>query len=227
MSVERIFEDAGGNFLNSFPWFVTKASHVKAFLFDWDGVFNSGAKGEGVSSGFTETDSMGLNMLRLSYWMTNSEIPIVGIITGQNNQSAIHLAKREHFKTVYYGFLNKKKAFEHFLKEHTLDANQVAYVFDDILDVAIADLCGLRIFVKNAGSLLFENFIRENNLADYITANDGNGNAVRETCELIIGVNGNYNQTIKERISFNPLYEQYLAERNKIIPDFFKEENNA
>ena len=225
MTVEKIFEDAGGNFLNSYPWFVTKASHVKAFLFDWDGVFNSGAKGEGITSGFTESDSMGLNMLRLSYWMTNSQMPIVGIITGQNNQSAIQLAKREHFKAVYYGFLNKKKAFEHFLEEQKLEASQVAYVFDDILDVAIADTCGLRIFVKNTGSPLFENFIKENSLADYITANKGNGNAVREACELIIGVNGNYNETIKERISFNPLYEKYLSERNKIVTDFFKEEN--
>jgi len=225
MTVEKIFEDAGGNFLNSYPWFVTKASHVKAFLFDWDGVFNSGAKGEGLSSGFTESDSMGLNMLRLSYWMTNSQMPVVGIITGQNNQSAIQLAKREHFKAVYYGFLNKKKAFEHFLEEHKLEATQVAYVFDDILDIAIADTCGLRIFVNNNGSPLFENFIKENNLADYITASKGNNNAVREACELIIGVNGNYNETIKERISYNPLYEQYLSERNGIVTDFFKEEN--
>jgi len=225
MSVEKIFEDAGGNFLNSYPWFVTKASHVKAFLFDWDGVFNSGAKGEGVSSGFTESDSMGLNMLRLSYWMTNSQMPVVGIITGQNNQSAIYLARREHFGAVYHGFLNKRKAFEHFLAEHKLEASQVAYVFDDILDIAIADVCGLRIFVNNNGSPLFENFIKENNLADYITANKGNCNAVREACELIIGINGNYNETIKERISYNLLYEKYIAERNSIITDFFKEEN--
>src|SRR5580698_1227362 len=106
MSIEKKFEDAGGNFMNSYPWFVTKLSHVKAFLFDWDGVFNSGVKGEGIHSGFTEADSMGLNMLRLSYWLTNSKIPLLGIITGQNNQSAIQLAKREHFNAVYYGFLN-------------------------------------------------------------------------------------------------------------------------
>src|SRR5665213_1147281 len=139
MHVEQIFEDNGGVFLTAYPWFVTKVSRIKAFFFDWDGVFNTGAKVEGHTSGFTETDSMGLNMLRLSYWLTNQKIPCLGVITGQDNSSAIQIAKRERFHSVYCGFLNKETAFKHLLKQNGLEPGQVAYVFDDILDVSIAD----------------------------------------------------------------------------------------
>lgn len=222
MHIEQIFEDNGGVFLTAYPWFVTKASRIQAFFFDWDGVFNTGAKGEGHNSGFTETDSMGLNMLRLSYWTANHTIPYVGIITGQNNQSAIQLAKRERFHSIYSGFLNKGTAFKHLLEQTGLEPGQVAYVFDDILDVAIADACGLRVYVKNSGSPLFENFIKENTLADYMCAAKGGANAVREFSELIIGVLGNYNETIKERIAFSPLYQEYLEDRNKIETGFYK-----
>jgi 3-deoxy-D-manno-octulosonate 8-phosphate phosphatase (KDO 8-P phosphatase) len=227
MHVEGIFEDNGGVFLTGYPWFVTKVSRIQAFIFDWDGVFNTGAKGEGHTSGFTETDSMGLNMLRLSYWLTNQKIPFLGVITGQNNQSAVQIAKRERFHSIYSGFLNKETAFNHLLAQTGLEASQVAFVFDDILDVAIADKCGLRVFVKNSGSPLFENFIKENTLADYITAAKGGANAVREFCELVIGVMGNYNETIKERIAFSPLYKEYLGQRNAIETGFWKLDGNA
>jgi 3-deoxy-D-manno-octulosonate 8-phosphate phosphatase (KDO 8-P phosphatase) len=221
MNTEEIFEDKGGRFISAFPWFVTKASRIKAILFDWDGVFNSGAKGEGLSSSYTETDSMGTNMLRLSYWMENKTIPFVGIITGQENISAMQLGKREHFNAVYSGYLNKELAFRHLLAENNLEEAQVAYVFDDILDVAIADKCGLRLMVNNNASPLFEKFIIDNGLADYITANGGANYAVREVCELLIGITGNYNETIKERVSFNDLYQVYIAERNAIETKLF------
>jgi 3-deoxy-D-manno-octulosonate 8-phosphate phosphatase (KDO 8-P phosphatase) len=221
MNTEEIFEDKGGRFLTSYPWFVTKVSRIKAIFLDWDGVFNPGVKGEGLASSYTETDAMGLNMLRLAFWMENRKIPFLGIITGQANASAIQLANREHFHAVYSGFLNKEMAFSHLLKTNNLEENEVAYIFDDILDLAIADKCGVRFAVKNSGSPLFEKFVAENSLADYVTANTGNTYAVREVCELLMGVMGNYNETIKERIAFNDLYKQYLADKNAISPDFF------
>jgi 3-deoxy-D-manno-octulosonate 8-phosphate phosphatase (KDO 8-P phosphatase) len=227
MHIEEIFVEAGGSFLNSYSSFVTRATRIKAILFDWDGVFNGGVKGEGIASHFTETDSMGLNMLRLGYWLSNKKIPLMGIITGQNNKSAIQLAQREHFHTVYSGFLNKELAFKHFLKENDLEASQVAFVFDDVLDISVADLCGLRCYVKNNSSPLFDKFIFENQLADYITANKGSNYAVREVCELMIGVMGNYNETIKERIAYSETYQQYFSERNAIETSFYSADGGA
>jgi len=221
MPVQAEFEKAGGTFVTPYADFVVKASKIKAVFFDWDGVFNSGTKGEGISSSYTETDSMGLNMLRLSYWLSNRKVPFLGVITGQNNQSAIHLAKREHFHVVYSGFLNKRLAFDHLLAENGLQADEVAFVFDDILDIAIADVCGLRMAVNNHASPLFKSFLKENGLADYWTANKGADYAVREVCDLLIGLNGNYPETLKERIAFSEYYQQYLGERNAIVTQFY------
>jgi 3-deoxy-D-manno-octulosonate 8-phosphate phosphatase (KDO 8-P phosphatase) len=39
---------------------------VRAFLFDWDGVFNTGLKSDGSPSGFSEADSMGTNLIRFA-----------------------------------------------------------------------------------------------------------------------------------------------------------------
>ena len=40
---------------------------IKAFVFDWDGVFNNGAKDSEGASPFNEVDAMGTNLLRFNH----------------------------------------------------------------------------------------------------------------------------------------------------------------
>jgi 3-deoxy-D-manno-octulosonate 8-phosphate phosphatase (KDO 8-P phosphatase) len=49
-----------------------------------------------------------------------------------------------------------------------------------------------------------------------MTACQGGQHAVREICELLTGLNGNYETTIENRIRFSGDYSSYLGERNKI-----------
>ena len=199
-----------------------KLIHVNTFLFDWDGVFNSGTKGENVNSNYTEVDSMGLNMLRFGYWLKNGKLPQLGIITGQNNLSAIHLAEREHFHFVYLGFINKSDALDHLKITHKVSDEQIAFSFDDVLDIPIAAKCGLRLAVKNNASPLFTHYLKDNNLADYITANAGANHAVREICELILGISETFNDAVRERAAFSETYQKYLAERNAVSTKYYK-----
>src|SRR5215207_7239956 len=78
----------------------SRLHRVKAFVFDWDGVFNGGEKDEHGSSPFNEVDAMGTNLLRFNHHLRNNAQPAVAIITGENNKAAISFAKREHFNAV-------------------------------------------------------------------------------------------------------------------------------
>jgi 3-deoxy-D-manno-octulosonate 8-phosphate phosphatase (KDO 8-P phosphatase) len=215
-SIEALFTNAGGIFCSPASDIQQKLEKIKAFVFDWDGVFNDGSKRDQTGSGFTEPDAMGTNMLRFSYWLKNKSLPFTAIITGEENESALYLANREHFSSIYRKASNKKKSFEHFLLANQLQSNEVAFVFDDVLDLAVAAQCGLRIVAHRKTNPLFNEYLVTNNLVDYFTSTSGGENAVRESCELLIGLQGNYNEAITNRMDFSDTYQQYLTQRQRV-----------
>jgi 3-deoxy-D-manno-octulosonate 8-phosphate phosphatase (KDO 8-P phosphatase) len=213
-NTENIFTELGGNFSRPFAEFKEKLSKVKAYLFDWDGVFNDGVKTATGGSPFSEVDAMGTNMLRFGHWLKNGELPCVGIITGENNPSALYLSQRERFHALYFKSANKLVAFGHFLESNQLQPHEVAYFFDDVLDLGVAEKCGVRILVKHSAAPMFQNYAIKNEIADYITANDVH--AVREICELILATLGTYDQTIDYRSHFHENYKTYLDIRQSV-----------
>ena len=216
--IEIIFKNLGGEFISSLSYIQEKLNKIKAFIFDWDGVFNSGTKAEGISSSYTEADSMGTNLLRFGFWLKNQQnLPVMAIITGENNQSAKKLAVREHFHHIYFKIPDKALAFRHLLKELNLQAHEVAFCFDDVLDFPIAKQCGLKFMVRRDASPLFKQYAIENKLCDYITAQQGGNHAVREISDLILGLYGVSDKVISERTDFSNLYTNYLQQRN--IPE--------
>ncbi len=195
--------------------------NIKAYLFDWDGVFNNGVKNENGSSSFSEIDAMGTNLLRFNYFLRNETVPVIAILSGEKNADAFGLAKREHFNTAYYKINNKTDAFHHFCSSNNLLPEEVAYFFDDVLDFSVAAICGLRILIgRDANPLLLE-YAKQNKLADYITFNDGAKHAVRESIELLTGLSGVYEETIANRVRFTDNYKKYLEQRNRPNPEFY------
>ena len=204
----------GGNFSRPFAEFKEKLSKIKAYLFDWDGVFNDGVKTATGGSPFSEVDAMGTNMLRFGHWLKNDKLPYVSIITGEDNPSALYLAQREHFHSVYLKSKNKLIAFDHFLKSNQLHPHEVAFVFDDVLDLGVAEKCGVRILVKHGAAAMFQNYAIKNEVTEYITANDNH--AVRETCELILSAFDVYDEVIGYRSHFHENYKTYLGIRQRV-----------
>ncbi|HTH55630.1 MAG TPA: hypothetical protein VL728_06260 [Cyclobacteriaceae bacterium] len=218
-NTEIIFSELGGSFCRPFAEFKDQLSRVKAYIFDWDGVFNDGVKVGQVGSPFSEVDAMGTNMLRFGHWLKYKTLPAVAVITGEENPSAQFLAQREHYHAIYFKTANKLIAFDHFLKSNKLNADEVAFVFDDVLDLGVAEKCGLRFLVKHHGSPLFQNYSVKNQIADYVTST-GN-HAVREVCELILGANGAFDEAIRKRSHFDEGYQKYLKERNEVETERF------
>jgi len=213
------FIQIGGTFLVPENEIARKLPKINVFIFDWDGVFNNGTKSSDRGSGFSEADAMGINMLRFNHWRIQKKVPLVFIITGENNSTAIELAKREHFNAIYGQFLSKKKALQHISETYVASYAEMAFVFDDILDIDAANLCSLAFCVKRKASPLFKDFVVENKICHYITGHEGETHAVREISELLIGLTGQYNKTISKRIEFDEDYKQYLSQRNLITTE--------
>ncbi|MBS1507903.1 MAG: phosphatase [Bacteroidetes bacterium] len=217
--------ELGGTFCRPFAEFEERLANIKAYLFDWDGVFNNGVKAESGGSPFSEVDAMGTNMLRFGHWLRTGELPAVAIITGEENPVASYLAKREHFHALYFKSTNKLIAFDHFLKSNNLKEDEVAFVYDDVLDLGVARRCGLRLMVYHAAAPLFQGYAMKNDLADYITAHDDHG--VREVCELLLGVQEKYDDAIRLRSEFGADYSRYLEVRKQVQTQVYITRENA
>ena len=210
-----------GTFVTEPSLLGNKLERICAYIFDWDGVFNNGSKGADGSSPFNEVDSMGINMLRYNHYIRKSLNPIAGIITGEKNPVAFTFSRREHFHAVYYGIKNKKDALMHLCDAHDIQPDEVAYFFDDITDLEVASMCGIRIMVGRNCNPMLVNMAKEKHLADYITSKDGGNNAIREATELLKALSGKYDETIMQRSIYSEHYRDYLNSRNIPSPAFY------
>lgn len=216
-----IFTAIGGQLLCGEAAFLQKLEGIKAFVFDWDGVFTDAGKDQDMQSRFNEVDSMGTNMLRFSHYLKHGQMPITAIISGENNTAAFRFVDRERFHASYCKVANKTDAAAHLCQAYGLQLSEIAFVFDDVLDVALAAVCGLRICITRPNNPLFNRYIVSHQLADYITSTTSGQYVVREACELMMGGNGNFDDTITQRSQFSHNYAAYLELRRNTSPQYY------
>lgn len=219
--LDKIAALFSGEFLASPGQLRAKLSHIKAYVFDWDGVFNDGYKDAAGSSPFSEIDAMGTNLLRFSHFLETGVNPVFAIISGERNQAAFTLAAREHFHGVYFRIRHKIEALNHLCAHFGISPQEVLFVFDDVLDLSAAREAGLRVMVPHGANPLFREEVLARQWADYLTGGEGYQHAVRETSELLIGLRGNYSETIQYRMEFSATYRKYLGERQGVTTQFF------
>ncbi len=210
------FRELGGTFLTDITTLSKRLDVIHALVFDWDGVFNEGAKRQGVDSGFSEADSMGTNMFRYGLWRRDGVLPITAIITGQPNATAEIFAKREHFHAFYPGVENKGDMIGQFCATYGLERDQIACVFDDINDLGMAAECGARFLVRRRSSPMFEQFVARNDYCDYVTAAEADRYAVREIAELALSMMGVFDAVVRSRSAHDDDYQQYFSARQAV-----------
>lgn len=227
MQANQVIEDYfKGEFITNYLTVKQKLKQVKAFLFDWDGVFNDGQKNISGHSGFSEIDSMGINLMRFSHYLLNKRMALTAIVTGENNDLAFSYAKREHMTAVYYKMANKEKALMHFCNQHNISPTEVMFVYDDVLDLSAAKYAGVRMMIGRTSNPLLVEYAVQNRMVDYVTANSGSSYAIREVCELVMALSNNYNSVIENRIKFSDIYAAYLSERNSGGTNLFTSTQN-
>lgn len=211
--LQTIFENLGGTFISPIATIAEKMVGIKAFVFDWDGVFNDGTKQPESGSLFSEVDAMGTNMLRFGYYLIHEEVPQTIIITGEKNPSALRLSKRERFNALYSRCKNKAVALDHFTADSGIKANQVCFFFDDILDLSLAQKVALNIQIRHPAKPMFSKYLEENSLADYKTGNPGGRGGLRESVELLLAIQNLHDEVVSKRVAYEGKYKEYLALR--------------
>ena len=215
----EIFSKLGGTFVTPISTLIDRAREVRGFVSDWDGVFNQGAKGEGTESTYSEPDSMGTNLLRYALWRKHGEMPIAALITGADNPSARNFAMREHFHAIYYGSRNKTAAIEALCRTHRVSSERLVCIFDDVNDLGMAFACGIRVYVQRGASPLLRNYVVRQGLCDYVTAHSSERHAVREVCELLLGLLGAFDAVVASRVAWDRDYAAYFKARQALTTE--------
>lgn len=218
-AIQSTFESVGGRFIAPPEDIVHALRNCRGVVFDWDGVFNFGRKGTSVESDFAEADSMGTNMLRYGLWRKAGSLPFAAIISGEENRSAVRFANRECFDGVYTGIRDKRKIIEHLSHQNDLEPKELICVFDDINDLGMAELCGVRLMVRRDASPLLLDYAIERSICDYVTGRTEF--AVREVCELVLGLLGIYAEVVQSRVAFDGEYQRYVDARQAVSTKSF------
>jgi len=111
------------------------------------------------------------------------------VISARDTPNVAHRMKNLGIEHFYQGQSDKLIAFNELLEKLSLNAEQVAYVGDDIIDLPVMRNIGLPIAVANAHELVKDN-------ACLITDKRGGHGAVREACDFILKAQDNYDSAM-------------------------------
>lgn len=164
--------------IDSATW--QQLSQVKLLICDVDGVFSDGRiylgnNGEELKA-FHTRDGFGVKAL------LQAGIE-VAVITGRNSHIVENRFNSLGVPHIYQGQENKRLAFDALLGKLGLNPENVAYIGDDIPDLALIEHVGLGVAVADAHPLVTQ-------AARYTTRLPGGYGAVRELCDLILQSQG-------------------------------------
>lgn len=157
-----------------------RAKKIKLLVCDVDGVFSDGRIYLGNDAeelkAFHTKDGFGIKAL-------GSSGVEVAIITGRRSAIVANRMSALHVKHIVQGQEDKLPALIHLAKQHNLTPDEIAYIGDDIPDLACILHVGLGVAVSDAHPSVSAK-------ADYTTFIRGGFGAVREVCDLIMQCQG-------------------------------------
>lgn len=157
-----------------------RARQVRLLIVDVDGVLTDGGlyfdnHGEELKR-FCSLDGHGMRMA------LGGGIEIA-VITGRRSKIVEHRMRDLGVNHVYQGSRDKLPVFEQLLRDTGLEAEQAAYVGDDLPDLPIMRRVGFAIAVQNA-----HGFVKQH--CDWVTSARGGDGAVREVTDFILHSQG-------------------------------------
>ncbi|WP_127957770.1 3-deoxy-manno-octulosonate-8-phosphatase KdsC [Serratia microhaemolytica] len=165
---------------------MVRAGAIRLMICDVDGVLSDGLiymgnHGEELKA-FNVRDGYGIRCLKTS----GIE---VAIITGRSAKLLEDRANTLGITHLYQGQSDKLLAFHALLDTLGLQAEQVAYIGDDLIDWPVMAKVGLAVAVADAHPLLLQR-------SHYVTTIAGGRGAVRELCDLILLAQNKFDNAI-------------------------------
>ncbi len=160
----------------------TKAKNIKLLLLDVDGVLTDGRiildnQGNELKA-FHVRDGHGIKLAQKAGI-------VIGIITGRKSEVVNIRARELGITEVHQGAHEKIVIYDQILKKYGFRDAEVAYMGDDIVDLAIFKRVGLAVAVADADPAVKP-------FSDMVTRASGGRGAVRELINLILKKQGTF-----------------------------------
>ena len=163
---------------------LARARKIKIVLNDVDGIWTDGklnffltpeGKVEEMKT-FNALDGIAVMLLRSAGIKS-------GVITGRRHETTLSRARNLGMDYFYQGFLTKLGPLQDIMKRENVDAEEVAFIGDDLTDIPLLEQVGLAVTVPNAVDEVKKS-------AHYITQRAGGAGAYRELADLIVTAQG-------------------------------------
>ena len=183
-----------------------RARRIKIILFDVDGVLTDGgiwflpvpaADGTPATKmvefkGYSAHDGAGITLARLGGMK-------LGIITKRISETVALRARDLKLEFVYQGEAFKMQPVREIMAKEGVTLEEIAYVGDDVIDLAVMRECGFAVATANAREQVKAE-------AHYVTPHRGGEGAGRDAIEFILEAKGLLEQCLKASIDeSNPL----------------------
>jgi 3-deoxy-D-manno-octulosonate 8-phosphate phosphatase (KDO 8-P phosphatase) len=185
-----------------------RARRIKIILFDVDGVLTNGniwiipvpiVGPDGTitskmveAKGYSAHDGAGITLARLGGMK-------LGIITKRISETVALRARDLKLEFVYQGEAFKMRPVREIMEKEGVTLEEIAFVGDDVIDLAVMRECGFAVASANAREQVKAE-------AHYVTPNRGGEGAGRDAIEFILEDKGLLEQCLKASIDeSNPL----------------------
>lgn len=152
---------------------------ITYLVLDVDGVFTDGyvyydANGE-LAKKFDMRDGMGLEILR------QHEVEVI-VVTSENSELVAKRMQKLNIKHAFLGVKDKFSFLQNFMQKQNINWSQIAYVGDDVNDLACLCTVAWSFAPQNATNIVKQ-------YVDFILNNDSANGAIREVSEWIMNYN--------------------------------------
>ena len=172
-----------------------KAKRIKLLFLDVDGVLTDGRiwmgpQGEMLKA-FYVKDGLGIKMLEMA------GIQVV-LVTGRSSE-ALSIRAQELGVELYQGVDDKESLCNSIVRQKGLKVEEVCGMGDDLQDMGIFKVSGLKVAVGDAVKEIKE-------AADIVAESNGGQGAVRELCEIILKSQGKWEEVLSKSMGKTPLH---------------------
>lgn len=173
-----------------------KLKDIKLLILDVDGVLTDGSiiyDNNGVETKiFSVKDGLGIRLLM------EAGINLC-IATGRSSSALNNRCENLGIVHIFDGVSDKSAILDLILDRVGVSAHEVAFIGDDLPDLALMQMVGLSIAVADAHKTVLEN-------ADMVTSAKGGAGAVREACEAILKAQGLWENILES--FYNAAYKE-------------------
>lgn len=157
-------------------------SHIKGFVFDIDGVLTNGQL-------LVQEDGTLLRSMNIkdgyALQLAVKKGYVVVIISGGNSEGAKIRLQGLGVQHIFIGVTDKTKLLKDLMILNKWDSEFLLYMGDDMPDLAVMGLCGVKTCPNDAILELHE-------IADYISPLNGGQGCVRDVVEKVLKIQGNW-----------------------------------